>query len=73
MLALLRILFLPLSLYLFQRCRAVLVQCPGSTDGDFDFVVVGAGAGGGPIAARLAESGFTGIAILVSVIQSEQS
>lgn len=27
----------------------------------FDFVVVGSGAGGGPLAARLAENGFSGM------------
>ena len=28
-------------------------------NGDFDFIIVGSGAGGGPLAANLAKSGFT--------------
>jgi hypothetical protein len=32
----------------------------------FDFVVVGAGPGGGPLAARLAESGFSGMSAAIS-------
>ena len=37
-----------------------LDRCPDTTAAEYDYVVVGAGAGGGPLAARLAESGFTG-------------
>lgn len=37
-----------------------LPPCRDPTNADYDFVVVGAGAGGGPLAARLAESGFSG-------------
>ncbi|KAF7331447.1 Choline dehydrogenase [Mycena kentingensis (nom. inval.)] len=37
---------------------AHLPSCP-TTKADYDFVVVGAGAGGGPAAARLAENGFS--------------
>lgn len=39
---------------------APLPACPDAANADFDFVVVGAGAGGGPLAARLAEAGFSG-------------
>ena len=37
-----------------------LDSCPDTSTAQYDYVVVGAGAGGGPLAARLAESGFTG-------------
>ena len=37
-----------------------LDTCPDTTTAEYDYVIVGAGAGGGPLAARLAESGFTG-------------
>ncbi|KAJ7885386.1 hypothetical protein B0H13DRAFT_2277862 [Mycena leptocephala] len=42
--------------------RAALQSCPDlSSEGPevFDFVVVGSGAGGGPLASRLAENGFS--------------
>ena len=39
---------------------AALTACPSPKDTDFDFIVVGGGAGGGPLAARLAESGYSG-------------
>jgi len=39
---------------------ASLTSCPPRKDADFDFIVVGGGAGGGPLAARLAESGYSG-------------
>jgi hypothetical protein len=32
----------------------------------FDFIVVGAGPGGGPLAARLAESGYSGMSAAIS-------
>ncbi|KAJ7925612.1 hypothetical protein B0H13DRAFT_2314407 [Mycena leptocephala] len=32
---------------------ASLPACPARSESDYDFVVVGAGAGGGPVAARL--------------------
>ncbi|KAG6854501.1 hypothetical protein C0991_006103 [Blastosporella zonata] len=38
---------------------ASLPQCPDPGRADYDFVVVGAGAGGGPLASRLAESGYS--------------
>lgn len=43
-----------------RLAQAALSICPDTTDAAFDYVVVGAGAGGGPLAARLAESGFSG-------------
>lgn len=41
--------------------RAALPACPDTSQAEFDYVVVGAGAGGGPLAARLAENGFSGM------------
>ncbi|KAJ7472714.1 hypothetical protein FB451DRAFT_1250474 [Mycena latifolia] len=38
---------------------ASLPACPDTSQAEFDFVVVGAGVGGGPIAARLVENGFS--------------
>ncbi|KAG6915224.1 hypothetical protein DXG01_012643 [Tephrocybe rancida] len=38
---------------------ASLPRCPDPTRADYDFVVVGAGAGGGPLASRLVESGYS--------------
>jgi len=38
---------------------AAITKCPPRNDSDFDFIVVGGGAGGGPLAARLAESGYS--------------
>ena len=32
--------------------------CQSSTDNEFDYVVVGSGAGGGPLAVRLAQAGY---------------
>ncbi|KAJ7472713.1 hypothetical protein FB451DRAFT_1367600 [Mycena latifolia] len=49
--------FISLSIPVLQA--ASLPACPDTSQSEFDFVVVGAGAGGGPIAARLAESGFS--------------
>ncbi|KAJ7063663.1 hypothetical protein C8F01DRAFT_1082062 [Mycena amicta] len=47
----------------FVHAAAVLQACPDLSQTPvqdvFDFVVVGAGAGGGPLAARLAESGYS--------------
>lgn len=39
---------------------AQLGSCPDTSVAEYDYVIVGAGAGGGPLAARLAESGFSG-------------
>ncbi|KAJ7081853.1 hypothetical protein B0H15DRAFT_786071 [Mycena belliarum] len=47
------------SLCILVLQAACLPACPDTSRAEFDFVVVGAGVGGGPIAARLAESGFS--------------
>ncbi|KAF7353770.1 Choline dehydrogenase [Mycena venus] len=46
---------------LLSFARAALQSCPDLTHATdvFDFVVVGSGAGGGPLASRLAENGFS--------------
>ncbi|KAJ7447064.1 alcohol oxidase [Mycena galericulata] len=36
-----------------------LPACPDTSQSEFDFIVVGSGVGGGPLAARLAENGFS--------------
>ncbi|KAF7358312.1 Oxygen-dependent choline dehydrogenase [Mycena venus] len=38
---------------------ASLPACPDKSQAAYDFIVVGAGVGGGPVAARLAENGFS--------------
>ncbi|KAF5371724.1 hypothetical protein D9758_003404 [Tetrapyrgos nigripes] len=53
-----------LFLAVFLRVFAALPQCSDvNTETEFDYAVVGAGAGGGPLAARLAESGFSVLVI----------
>jgi hypothetical protein len=39
---------------------ATLEECPNTENATYDYIVVGSGAGGGPVAARLAENGFSG-------------
>ncbi|KAJ7455758.1 hypothetical protein FB451DRAFT_1564794 [Mycena latifolia] len=48
-----------ISLSLPVLRAAALPACPDVSESEFDFVVVGAGVGGGPIATRLAESGYS--------------
>lgn len=57
------LLFLSLLVFLVVSASAtdaLLPRCPDTSSATYDYVVVGAGAGGGPVAARLAESGFSG-------------
>ncbi|KAJ7683685.1 hypothetical protein B0H17DRAFT_1204983 [Mycena rosella] len=49
--------FILLSIHVLQT--ASLPTCPDRSHSDFDFVIVGSGVGGGPLAARLAENGFS--------------
>ncbi|KAG6916045.1 hypothetical protein DXG01_008669 [Tephrocybe rancida] len=42
-----------------RAARAALPACSNSEDAVCNFIVVGAGAGGGPLASRLAESGYS--------------
>jgi hypothetical protein len=43
-----------------------LEECPNTHSSIYDYIVVGSGAGGGPIAARLAENGFSGVSLIES-------
>lgn len=40
--------------------RALSTCASTGSSAQYDYIVVGAGAGGGPVAARLAEAGFSG-------------
>lgn len=53
--------FVALSLQVLQAPATQLPACPDRSKAEFDFVVVGAGVGGGPVASRLAERGFSGM------------
>lgn len=43
----------------------------GGSQPDYDFVVIGSGVGGGPLAARLAENGFSGLSYTRQEYRSE--
>jgi hypothetical protein len=47
-----------LSLLVLQA--TALPACPDKSQAMYDFIVVGAGFGGGPVAARFVENGFSG-------------
>ncbi|KAJ7280597.1 oxidoreductase [Mycena rebaudengoi] len=47
-----------------------LEECPSTDSSIYDYIVVGSGAGGGPVAARLAENGFSVLVIETGVDQS---
>ncbi|KAL0577200.1 hypothetical protein V5O48_004798 [Marasmius crinis-equi] len=50
------------AFFLWTTSASVLADlplCSQTGEGEYDFVVVGAGAGGGPVAARIAESGYS--------------
>ncbi|KAJ7581776.1 hypothetical protein C8J56DRAFT_1101248 [Mycena floridula] len=50
---------LPLIFLLLPFTLAALPLCPDRSNATVDYVVVGAGAGGGPLAARLSDAGFS--------------
>ncbi|KAF7358547.1 Choline dehydrogenase [Mycena venus] len=52
-----------------QRLDA-LKECPSTDSSIYDYIVVGSGAGGGSIAARLAENGFSVLVVETGVDQS---
>ncbi|KAG9125263.1 hypothetical protein FRC07_008332 [Ceratobasidium sp. 392] len=43
---------------IIRTSAATLAACPNQGSAEYDYIVVGAGAGGGPLAARLALNGF---------------
>ncbi|ESK87943.1 choline dehydrogenase [Moniliophthora roreri MCA 2997] len=53
--------FVTATLFALPLVFAGLPQCsePSDTGAEYDYIVVGAGAGGGPVAARLAENGYS--------------
>ncbi|KAJ7866833.1 hypothetical protein B0H14DRAFT_3442226 [Mycena olivaceomarginata] len=46
-----------------------LEECPRTDSSIYDYIVVGSGAGGGPVAARLAENGFSVLVVETGVDQ----
>ncbi|KAG6899844.1 hypothetical protein C0995_004808, partial [Termitomyces sp. Mi166 len=52
--------------------RAALPVCPDSANADYDYIVVGAGAGGGPLASRLVEAGYSEYPAGFSVTRNDQ-
>ncbi|KAF8155039.1 hypothetical protein K438DRAFT_1622327 [Mycena galopus ATCC 62051] len=59
--------------FLVSPAASVLPACPTATQrskSDYDFVVIGAGVGGGPLAARLALNGFSGMPTAGSLPQT---
>lgn len=40
-------------------CTSLGIRKPAGESNEFDYIVVGSGAGGGPVAANLAKAGFT--------------
>ncbi|QRW11628.1 GMC oxidoreductase [Ceratobasidium sp. AG-Ba] len=49
---------LSITAVLAQTWSTVLAACPNQNSAEYDYIVVGAGAGGGPLAARLALNGY---------------
>ncbi|KAJ7833301.1 hypothetical protein B0H13DRAFT_2428526 [Mycena leptocephala] len=47
-----------------------LEECPSTDSSTYDYIVVGSGAGGGPVAARLAENGYSVLIVETGVDQS---
>jgi hypothetical protein len=50
----------------FEDGAHSLSKCPDTSSALYDYIVIGSGAGGGPVAARLAERGFSGASLLFS-------
>ncbi|KAJ7920496.1 hypothetical protein B0H13DRAFT_1987033 [Mycena leptocephala] len=47
-----------------------LEECPDTESSIYDYIVVGSGAGGGPVAARLSENGFSVLVVETGLDQS---